>query len=135
LKEEILMTTSQDSPAVAVARAHIEAWSHHDFEAARQALADDVHVIAMTTQPTPPLTDLTGVDNYMPGLVQFAQAVVPGTARILAAIGDDRNALIMFTVEADFGGQRATLPGARLYLVDDQNRIKTEQVVFYAGRA
>jgi hypothetical protein len=117
-----------------VARAHIEAWSHHDFEAARTLLADDVHVIAMTTQPTPPLTDLTGVDNYMPGLIQFAQAVVPGSARILAAIGDEHNALIMFTVEAEFGGQKTTLPGARLYLLDDENRIKTEQVVFYAGR-
>jgi hypothetical protein len=131
----IPMTTNPDSPAIAVARAHIQAWSHHDFEAARQALADDVHVIAMTTQPTPPLTDLTGVDNYMPGLIQFAQAVVPGSAQILAAVGDERNALITFTVEADFGGQKATLPGARLYLLDTQNKIKTEQVVFYAARA
>ena len=128
------MTTSPDSPAVAVARAHIQAWSHHDFEAARQTLADDVHVIAMTTQPTPPLTDLTGVDNYMPGLIQFAHAVVPGSAQILATVGDERNALIMFTVEADFGGQKATLPGARLYLLDEQDKIKTEQVVFYAAR-
>jgi SnoaL-like domain len=126
------MPTTQDSPAVAVARAHIEAWSNHDFDAARQGLAEDVHVIAMTTQPNAPVTDLTGADNYLPGLIQFAQTVVPGSARILASVGDEHNALVMLTVDVDFGGQKAILPGARLYLLDEHNKIKTEQVVFYA---
>jgi hypothetical protein len=64
----------------------------------------------------------------------FAQAVLPGSLRILASTGDDRNALLMLTVEADFGGGKAILPGARLYrLDDDNNKIKTEQVIFYAA--
>src|SRR5258707_242429 len=67
-----------EPPAVAIARAHVEAWSNHDFAAARNGLAPDVRVTATTTQPFPPATDLTGVDNYMVGLTQFAQAVVPG---------------------------------------------------------
>jgi hypothetical protein len=121
------------STAVAVARAHIEAWSNHDFDAARRSLADDVRVVAMTTQPSPPLTDLTGADDYMKGLIQFAQAVVPGSAEIVASVGDERNALVLVTVTADFGGPRMTLPGARLYLLDDDGKIKTEQVVFYAA--
>jgi hypothetical protein len=69
----------------------------------------------------------------MVGLTQFAQAVVPGSLRILGSTGDERNALLMLTVEADFGGGKATLPGARLYLLDENNKIQTEHVIFYAA--
>jgi len=70
-----------ESPAVAIARAHVEAWSNHDFDAARGSLASDVEVSASTTQQYPPPTKLSGVDDYMSGLTQFAQGVVPGSAR------------------------------------------------------
>ncbi len=122
----------QDSPAVAVARAHAEAWSTHDWARAREGLAEDVYVTVTTTQPAMPATDLIGVDDYMRGLVEFAQAVVPGSARVLASVGDERNALLMLTVEADLGGGRVTLPAARLYLLDEDDKIKDEQVVFFA---
>jgi SnoaL-like domain len=128
------MSTQNESPAVAIARAHVEAWSNHDFDTARNGLAPDVRVTAATTQPMPPATDLTGADDYMVGLAQFAQAVVPGSLHILASIGDERNALLMLTVEADFGAGKATLPGARLYLLDENNKIKTEHVIFYAAQ-
>ena len=128
------MSAQNNSPAIAIARAHAEAWSNHDFETARAGLAPDVSVTAVTTQQMPP-TDLTGADDYMVGLIQFAQAVVPGSLRVLAAAGDDRNALLMLTVEADFGGRKATLPGARLYLLDENGKIKTEHVVFYAAQS
>lgn len=128
------MSAQPESPAVTIARAHVEAWSKHDFDAARSALAPDVHVTATTTQPMPPRTDLTGADDYMIGLTQFAQAVVPGSLRILASAGDDHNALLMLTVEADFGAGKAALPGARLYLLDENNKIKTEHVIFYAAQ-
>jgi len=128
------MSAQPESPAVAIARAHVEAWSNHDFDTARRGLAPDVRVTAVTTQPMPPPTDLTGADDYMIGLTQFAEAVVPGSLRILASVGDDHNALLMLTVEADFGAGKATLPGARLYLLDENNKIKTEQVIFYAAR-
>jgi SnoaL-like domain len=127
------MSAQQESPAVAVARAHVEAWTNHDFDTARRALAPGVRVTAVTTQPMPPATDLTGADDYMAGLTQFAQAVVPGSLRILHSTGDDRNALLMLTVEADFGAGKATLPGARLYLLDEDNKIQTEHVIFYAA--
>jgi hypothetical protein len=45
-------------------------------------LADDVHVTATTTQPTMPTTNTTGIDDYMRGLIEFAQAVVPGRAKL-----------------------------------------------------
>lgn len=104
------MSAPHESPALAVARAHVEAWTNHDYDAARRGLAPDVHVTAITTMPSPPPTDLTGADDYMTGLIQFARAVVPGSARIIAGTGDDRNALIMLTVEADFGAGKVT-PG------------------------
>lgn len=126
------MSAQHESPAVAIALAHVEAWSNHDFDTARNGLASDVRVISTTTQPMPPPTDLSGADNYMTGLIQFAQAVVPGSVRIVATTGDDRNALLMLTVDADFGAGKTTLPGARLYLLDDDNKIKAEHVVFYA---
>jgi hypothetical protein len=128
------MSAQHESPAVAIARAHVEAWSNHDFDAARKGLAPDVKVTATTTLPIMPATDLTGADNYMIGLTQFAQGVVPGSLRVIASVGDERNALLMLTVEADLGGRRATLPGARLYLLDDHGKIKAEQVVFYAAQ-
>ena len=127
------MSAQHESPAVAIARAHVEAWSNHDFDTARDALAADVHVTSTTTQPMPPPVDLTGTDDYMVGLIQFAQAVVPGSLRILHSTGDERNALLTLTVEADFGAGKATLPGARLYRLDENNKIQTEHVVFYAA--
>ena len=129
------MPTLPESPAVAIARSHVEAWSNHDFDTARKRLADDVRVTAITTQPFPPATDLAGADDYMVGLTQFAKAVVPGSLQILAAIGDERNALLMLTVSVDFGAGPATLPGARLYQLDDNNKIKAEHVVFYTAQA
>src|SRR5258707_9831740 len=89
------MCTLHETPAVAIARAHVEAWSNHDFDTAREGLAPDVRVTAITTQPMPPATDLSGADNYMVGLTQFAQAVVPGSLKVIASTGDERNALLM----------------------------------------
>ena len=127
------MPTQPDSPAVAVARAHVEAWSNHDFNTARDSLAADVTVTSTTTQPIMKAVNLAGIDDYMIGLTQFAQGVVPGSAHIIASVGDEHNALLMLTVEADLGAGKATLPGARLYLLDENNTIKAEQVIFYAA--
>ena len=128
------MSAQHESPAVAIARAHVEAWSKHDFDAARSSLAADVKVTATTTLPIMPATDLSGADGYMVGLIQFAQAVVPGSLRVIASVGDERNALLMLSVEADLPVGRMTLPGARLYLLDEAGKIKTEQVIFYAAQ-
>jgi len=127
------MPVSTESPAVAVARAHVAAWSTHDYDTARASLAADVTVASTTTQPIMAPVHLTGVDNYMEGLIHFAQTVVPGTAKVIAAAGDDRNALLMLTVQADFGGGKMILPGARLYLLDDDSKIKSEQVIFFGS--
>jgi hypothetical protein len=126
--------TTTDPLAVAQAQAHAEAWSNHDWDAARKMLAPDVHVTSTSTHPNLPPTDVTGVDAYMEGLVKFAQAVEPGSLRLLGGVGDERNSLILLTVRAAFspGGAKVTLPAARLALFDENNRLKAEQVVFFA---
>lgn len=128
------MSALQASQAVAIARAHVEAWSNHDFDTARSGLAADVKVKVTTTRPSMPDTNTVGIDDYMRGLIQFAQGVVPGSARVIASVGDERNALLMLTVEADLGGGKVTLPAARLYLLDENDKIQAEQVIFYAAR-
>ena len=128
------MTSSKDSRAVAVAVAHVEAWSNHDFDTARNGLAADVRVTAATTNPAIPATDLTGADDYMKGLVAFAQGVVPGSQRVLGSVGDERNALVMLTVQVTGpDGVEMTAPGARLYLLDENGKIKLEHVIFYVA--
>jgi len=129
------MSAQQEAPAVAIARAHAEAWGNHDFDTARSILASDVRVTATSTDPALPQTDLTGADNYMEGLIAYAQPIVPGSVRVLASTGDERNALLTLTMTMAGGpfGAGATAPCARLYLLDDNNKIKTEHVVFYVA--
>jgi ketosteroid isomerase-like protein len=126
------MPSQRESPALTVARAHVEAWSNKDWDAARSLLAPDVHVTAVHTGPYPPPTDLTGTDDYMKGLTAFAEPIVAGSVRELAGVGDDRNALLALDLQAAFDPSAPAVPApcARLYLVED-GKIKTEQIVFY----
>lgn len=129
------MPAQHESPALAVARALVEAWSRKDWDAARSMLAPDVRVIAMTTAPYPPPAELTGAGEYMKGLVVFADPIVPGSVRELASAGDERNALLMLDLRVAGGpfGAGASAPCSRLYLVED-GKIKAEQVIFYVGQ-
>jgi len=129
------MASNQESTAVAIARAHVDAWSNHNFDKAKAGLAADVKVQVTTTQPIMKDTNTTGVDAYLTGLKMFAQGVEPGSAKVIAAIGDEHNALLMLTVRASFapGTPKVTLPAARLYLIDENKKIKSEQVIFYAA--
>jgi len=120
------------SKAVALALDHVEAWSNHDYERARKGLAPDVHVISTSTMEGLPRTDLRGVDEYMEGLIKFADPIKSGSLEINHSVGDDLNALLIMTVKIEgppFGS--AILQGARLYRFDENDKIKAEQVVFY----
>jgi SnoaL-like domain len=132
IKEKTELIVERNSPAVALAEAHAEAWSNHDWNRARAMLADDVHVVATSTQPVMKGTDLTGVDAYMKGLIEFAGAVEPGSARVISSIGDEQTSLILLTVRASFGpgGPVVTLPAARLGAWEGQ-KLKSERVVFF----
>jgi len=117
-----------DSRAVAIARAHLEAWTNHDLDTVRGNLADDVQFFS-------PAATLTGIDEYMDaprGLTQFAKQVVPGSLRVIATIGDDRNALIMYEVSTEGGPIGSKLfPSAQTWLLDESGKIKVERIVSY----
>ena len=66
-----------EAHAVTIARAHVEAWSNHDYDEARKSLAADVKVTVTTTIEGAPKTDLAGVDDYMRSLIEVAKTVGP----------------------------------------------------------
>jgi SnoaL-like domain len=127
------MSSQQEPPAVAVARAHIDAWGNHDYDRARAALAPEVHVVVTSVDPDAPKADTTGSEEYMRGLIQFGQAVLPGTTRVNSAIGDDARALLQVTSRVKLGPDtpEMTLHGARLYRLDETQKIADEQVIFF----
>jgi hypothetical protein len=127
------MPSELDPTAVAVARAHVEAWGAQDYDSARGSLAPDVHVVVSSVDPGAPRVDTTGIDDYMQGLIEFGQAVLPGTSRVNSAIGDDTRALLQVTSRAKFGpdAPEMTLHGARLYRLDENQQITEEQVTFF----
>ena len=131
------MTLQKDSHAVQVARAQVTAWSNHDLAAARAAVAGNVTLAVTTTQAETPavntVVNTTGIDDYMAGLESFVKSVTPGSFREIAALGDNRNALLMFTVEAEYGSAKVPLANTRLYLLDEDHMIPAEQVVYFVA--
>ena len=121
-----------DSKAVAIARAHINAWSHDDWEKTRELVAPDVHVVATTTQPMLPSGEASGIDAYMERLINTAQYIEPGSVNVISAIGDESNALVLETLRIALGpgGTMVTLARASLYLLDENQKIKEERDEF-----
>ena len=128
------MADPKDPSAVAVAKAHAEAWSSHDWKKARRMLAEDVRVDATSTQSIVPPTHTTGAEEYMEGLVRFAQAIKPGSLKVLGTAGDDRNSALLVTVRASLGpgAPEVTIASARILLLAEDGKIQAEQVVFFA---
>jgi hypothetical protein len=115
-------------PAVALALAHVEAWTNQDFDTVRGNLSKDVQFYS-------PAANLVGIDDYMGaprGLTQSARQVVPGSLRVIAAMGDERNALIMYEVSTEGGpiGSKA-FPSAQTWVLDDNGKIRVERIVSY----
>ncbi len=120
---------TQDSTAVTIARAHINAWSHHDWDKTRELLAPDVHAVVTTTHPMKATAELTGIDAYMGPKIKAAQLIEPGSVHEISAIGDESNALILVTMRIGLGpgGTMVTLARAILYLLDENKKIKEER--------
>jgi hypothetical protein len=85
---------AEDSTPVAVARAFTEAWTSHNVTTAARYLADDVTFEG-------PANRSTGADAYMQGLNRFASSVTG--MKVLAALGDDAQAMIMYEVTTPAG--------------------------------
>jgi hypothetical protein len=127
------MSSEQDPTAVAIARAHVDAWGTHDYDTARSSLAADVHVIVRSVDPEAPRVDTTGIEDYMEGLVQFGHAVLPGTSRVDLATGDETHALLHVASRVKFGPDAPEMTNhqARLYRLDEDQKIVEEQVIFF----
>ena len=127
------MSSHQESTAVAVARAHVDAWGGHDYDTAQTSLASDVHVVVTSVDPGAPSVDTTGIEDYMEGLIQFGQAVLPGASRVNSAVGDETRALLQVTSRVKLGpdAPEMTLHGARLYRLDANQKIAEEQAIFF----
>src|SRR5947199_4488358 len=122
-------TKPAEPQAVALALSHLEAWTNHDLDTVRSNLAADVQFYS-------PAGNLVGIDEYMDaprGLTQFAKQVVPGSLRVIAAMGDERNALIMYEVATEGGPIGAKVfPSAQTWLLDENGKIKVERIISYA---
>ncbi|HUY59852.1 MAG TPA: nuclear transport factor 2 family protein [Solirubrobacteraceae bacterium] len=129
------MSASQEPTAVAVARAHVDAWGVHDYDAARGSLAPDVHVVVTSVDPQTPFVDTTGADAYMEGLIEFGHAVLADTTHVTAAEGDDARAMLRVSSRVKFGpdAPEMTLDASRLYRLDETGKIAEERVIFYVS--
>lgn len=122
-----------ESLAITVARAHIDAWSHHDWEKTRKLLAPNVHAVVTTTQPMRATAELTGIDAYMVPKIRASQLIEPGSVHEISAIGDEHNALILVTLRIGLGpgGTMVTMVRAILYLLDENKKIQEERDEYF----
>jgi ketosteroid isomerase-like protein len=127
------METTTEPKAISIAIAHAEASCKHDWEAAKAFLAADVKFTVVTNQPVPPPLDINGIDRYKEAFKTFT-GVVPGSTKIAYANGDDNNALIVVRVKvvSGPGAPEMNFTASRLYYVNDEGKIQTEHLTFYA---
>src|SRR5450755_3556021 len=93
----------QDSPAVKIALAHIDAWSRHDWDKTKELLAPNVHAVVTTTMHNLGGSEFSGIDSYMALKVKAAQLIEPGSVRVIGTIGDESNALTLVTFRIGMG--------------------------------
>jgi SnoaL-like domain len=108
--------TGQPTPAD-VALAFTKAWTSHDMAAAAEYVAEDVAFEG-------PMTQTTGAKSYVEALGGFAQTVTG--MRMIAALGDDEGAMIMYEVQT---GPAGVLRAAEHFLIRD-GQIKSDMLVF-----
>lgn len=107
----------QANPTTAdLARAFTEAWARHDMDTAAGYLADDVVFDG-------PIQHTSGKEAYVTALTTFLR-VVTGV-KILAAFGDDQQALIMYDLRTALG----TLTSAEL-LTFRNGKIVADRLTF-----
>jgi hypothetical protein len=100
---------TEHTTPVTIARAFTEAWANHDMETAASYLAEEVVFVG-------PIAHSRGLEDYLKGLTSFARAV--RGVKVLAAFGDDTQALVMYDLMT---GPLGTLTGAELLTFRDGN--------------
>lgn len=102
---------------VDVAVAFTRAWTSHDIAAAAQYVADDVVFEG-------PMTQTTGARAYLEALSRFAGTV--SGMQLIAALGNDDGAMIMYEVET---GQAGVLRAGEHFVIRE-GRIQSDMLVF-----
>lgn len=109
------MTTNPTPVDVAVA--YIEAWARSDMTTVARYLTEDITFEG-------PMAQATGAEAVLEALSGFSQLVTD--VRILAATGDDQQAIVMYDmVTGPFGTLRAAE-----HLAIRDGKIKTDTLVF-----
>jgi hypothetical protein len=110
---------SEHARPAAIAQAFTEAWTSGDMDTAASYVAEDVIFDG-------PLGHVEGKDAYIEGLKGLAQAVALTGVRVLAAFGDESQALIMYELlTSRFGA----LTCAKLLTFHD-GKIRTDRLTF-----
>jgi hypothetical protein len=67
------------------------------------------------------------------GRLRFADGVLPGSTEVVEAVGDDKQALLTVNTRVRFGPDAPEMdaPGARMYLFDEDGKIKIAHVLFF----
>jgi len=123
----------QISKAVTIALNHINAWSRHDWETTREQISDDIHALVTNTQPDfARIAEISGADEYMTRKMKSARQIAPGSVRVIATFGDEKNAMVLVTFKIGLGpsGSMVTMARSCLYSVDEHNRIREERDQF-----
>lgn len=117
------MTTH--STPTAISRAFTEAWTSRDMDTAGSYLAEDIVFDG-------PLGHVEGKKTYLESLTGLTQALAITGSRVIAAQGDDTQALIMYELITDRFG---ILTCAKLLTFRD-GKIATDRLTFdsYAVR-
>ncbi len=113
------MTLPTASTAAAIARAFTEAWTSGDMETAARYVADDVVFDG-------PLGHTDGKPAYLEGLTRIGEAVALRGVSVLAAYGEDTQALIMYDLLSDRFGPMTC---AKLFTVHD-GKIVRDRLTF-----
>lgn len=108
--------TKESTPS-AIARAFTVAWTSHDLATAANYVADDVVFDG-------PLGHRDGKQAYMESLNTLARMVT--ALKIVAAFGDETQALIMYELITD---QFGVLTCAKLFTIRD-GKIQTDRLTF-----
>lgn len=110
---------SDHSTPAAVARAFTQAWTSHDMDTAGSYLTDDIVFDG-------PLGHVNGKQTYLEGLRGLTQALGVTGARVVAAFGDETQALIMYElITGNFGA----LTCAKLLTFRD-SKIQSDRLTF-----
>jgi len=123
----------QESTAVSIALAHIDAWTHHDWDKTREMLAPNVHALVTSTNPQFRGGEFTGIDTYLERKTKAARLIEPGSVQVLSTIGDEVNALVLvtFRIGLGAGGSMVTMARSCLYALDENKKIKDERDAFF----